>query len=122
LDLGEEKKPPPKHPRSPFGALVLATVLSVIGTIAMAGSLVIGNFTRRFPTSRSFNVNFNVTRPFNATRTFNAQVLAQRVPTNFTYASWLNILGFACPVGITIILVVLLFQGRSGFASRTMKA
>jgi hypothetical protein len=122
LDLSEEKKPPPKRPRSPFGALVLATVLSVIGAIAMAGSIVIENFTRRFPNRGAFNVNFNVTRPFNATRTFNVQVLAQRVPTNFTYASWLNILGFACLVGITIILVVLLLQSRSGFASRITKA
>jgi hypothetical protein len=122
LDLSEEKKPPPKHPRSPFGVLVLATVLSVVGAIAMAGSIVLENFTRRFPNSGSFNVNFNVTRPFNATRTFNAQVLAQRGPTNFTYASWLNILGFACLVGITIILVVLLFQSRSGSAAGITKA
>jgi hypothetical protein len=88
----------------------------------MAGSIVIEKLTRRFPNPGNFNANFNVTRPFNATRTFNPQLVAQRAPATIAYASWLNILGLACLVGITIILVVLLFQNRSEAPSRTTKA
>lgn len=118
--MSEEKKSPPKQHRSGYGALVLATVLSVIGGCAMAGSIVIDSFTRRFPNPGGFNLGFNVTRPFNATRTFNAQVVAQTGPANFTYASWLNVLGLACLVAIAIILIALLFQSRSsGSASRS---
>jgi uncharacterized membrane protein YgdD (TMEM256/DUF423 family) len=111
--LVEEKESPPKQHLPQHGAIILATVLSVIGVCTMAGSILIESLTPRFPNPGGFNLGFNVTRPFNATRTFDVQVVAQRVPTNFTYASWLNILGFACFIGITIILVALLFQSRS---------
>lgn len=103
-----------KSHQSHFGGLLLATVLSVIGTCAMAGSILLQNFTRRFPGNGNFQGNFNVTRPFNATRTLNLQVAAQRSATGFEYASWLNILGFACLLAITIIVVILLFQSKSG--------
>jgi hypothetical protein len=116
--LSEEKKSPQKQPRSHFGALLLATVVSVIGACAMAASVVIQNSTRRFPSNGNFP-NFNVTRPFNATRTFSGQFVAQRVPTSFGYASWLTVLGLACLVVVAIILVVLLFQSRSGSTPRT---
>jgi len=82
----------------------------------MAGSILLQNFTRRFPVNGNFVGNFNVTRPFNATRTFNLQIPAQRVTTGFAYGSWLNILGFACLLAVTIIVVILLFQSRSGSA------
>jgi hypothetical protein len=88
----------------------------------MAGSVVIENLTRRFPGPGNFNANFNVTRPFNATRTFNPQLVTQRAPATFAYASWLNILGLVCLIGITIILVVLLFQSRAETPSRTKQA
>lgn len=117
--MSEEKKSPQKQSRSHFGALLLATVVSVIGACAMAASIVIQNsFTRRFPSSGNF-ANFNVTRPFNGTRTFTGQFVAQRVPSSFGYASWLNVLGLACLVVVAIILVVLLFQSRSGSTPRT---
>ncbi len=99
----------------------MATVLSVIGACAMAGSILMENLTRRFPSNGNFNAGFNVTRTFNATRTFNPQLAAERVPTSFTYASWLNILGFGCLVGIAIILVALLFQSRSKPTSGNLK-
>ena len=110
--MSEEEKSPLKQHRSHTRALVLATVLSVIGACAMAGSIAIENFTRRFPNRGNLNANLNIPPQFNATRTFNAQVVVQRIPPNVTYGSWLGILGFACLVGITIILVALLFQNR----------
>jgi len=117
--LSEEKKSRQQQSRSHFGALLLATFVSVIGACAMAASIVIQNsFARRFPSNGNF-ASFNVTRPFNATRTFNGQFVAQRVPTSFGYASWLNVLGLACLVVVAIILVVLLFQSRSGSTPRT---
>jgi len=121
IRLSEDKKSQPKQHRCHLGALALATVLSVIGACAMAGSIVIENLTRRFPNGASFNANINAARPFNATRTFNAQLLAQRAPMNLTYAPWLNMLGLICLISITIILVALLFQSRSAAASRITK-
>ena len=113
--MSEDKIVAESH-QSHFRGLLLATVLSVIGTCAMAGSILLQNFTRRFPVNGNFVGNFNVTRPFNATRTFNLQIPAQRVTTGFAYGSWLNILGFACLLAVTIIVVILLFQSRSGSA------
>jgi len=119
ISLTEEKKSKPKQSRSNFGALLLATVVSVIGACAMAASMVIQNsFMRRFAGNGNF-ANFNATRPFNGTRTFNGQFAAQRAPAAFGYTSWLNMLGLACLVAVAIILVVLLFQNRSGSGSRT---
>ena len=116
--MSEEKKSPQKQSRSHFGALLLATVVSVIGACAMAASIVIQNsFMRRFPGNFT---NFNASRPFNATRTFNAQLAVQRAPAAFGYTSWLNLLGLACLGVVAIILVILLFQNRSGATSRNI--
>jgi hypothetical protein len=110
--LSKESKPARKQPH--FGALLLATILSVVGACAVGGSVALQNlFTRRFPSNGGFNVNFNVTRPFNATRTFTGQVAAQRLGANFAYASWLELLGLACFIIIAIILIVLLFCSRA---------
>jgi hypothetical protein len=109
--LSEDKIIAKPH-QSNFGGLLLATVLSVIGACAMAGSILLQSFTRRFPATGNFVGNFNVPRPFNATRTFMMQIPAQRVTTGFAYGSWLNILGFACLLAVTIIVVVLLLQSR----------
>jgi hypothetical protein len=112
--VSEENKLTQKQPRSHFGALLLATILSVVGACAIGGSVVLQNlFTRRFPNNGSFNVNFNMTRPFNATRTFTGEIVAQRVGMTFVYASWLDILGLACLVILAIILAMLLFGSRS---------
>ena len=118
--MSEEKKSKLKQSQSHFGALLLATVVSVIGACAMAASLVIQNsFMRRFTGNGNF-VNFNATRPFNGTRTFNGQFVAQRAPAAFGYTSWLNVLGLVCLVVVAIILVILLFQNRSGSSSRNI--
>jgi hypothetical protein len=112
LDLSEETKSTQKQ-RSNFGALLLATILSVVGACAIGGSVALQDlFARRFPS----NGGFNVTRPFNATRTFTGQVVAQRAGMSFGYASWLDILGLACVVIIAIILIILLFGNRSSSA------
>ena len=110
--MSEENKSTQKQ--SHFGALLLATILSVVGACAVGGSVALQNlFTRRFPRNGSFNVNFNLTRPFNATRTFTGQVVAQRVGADFAYASWLELLGLACFIIVAIILTVLLFRSKS---------
>jgi hypothetical protein len=75
-----------------------------------AGLVIQSLFRPRFQSN--FNGNFNATRMFNATRTFNGQFAAQRM--GFGYTSWLNTLGFACLVATAVILLVLLFQNRSG--------
>ena len=118
--MSEKKKPPQKQSRFHFGALLLATIVSVVGACAMAASMVIQNsFMRRFGSSGNF-ANFNTTRPFNATRTVNGQFAAQRAAAGFGYASWLNVLGLACVVVVAIILLILLFQNRSGSTSRNI--
>lgn len=89
----------------------MATALAVIGACAMGAGIAIQSLFRpRFQSN--FNGNLNVTRMFNATRTFNGQFAAQRM--SFGYTSWLNTLGFACLVATAVILLVLLFQKRSG--------
>jgi hypothetical protein len=115
--MSEENKSAQKQ--SHFGALLLATILSVVGSCAVGGSVALQNFTRRFPSNGSFNVNFNVTRPFNATRTFTGQVVAQRVGADFAYASWLGLLGLACLIIVAIILTVLLLGSKSHSSAKT---
>ena len=92
------------------GAVLLATILAVIGSCAMGAGLAIQSLFRpRF--QRNFNGNLNMTSVFNATRTFNGQFAAQRM--SFGYASWLNMLGFACLVAVAVILVVVLFLNKA---------
>jgi hypothetical protein len=118
LDMSEENKSAQKQ--SHFGALLLATILSVVGSCAVGESVALQNlFTRRFPSNGSFNVNFNVTRPFNATRTFTGQVVAQRVSADFACASWLELLGLACLIIVAIILTVLLLGSKSYSSAKT---
>ena len=100
--MTEQSKPIKKASGS--GALLLATVLALIGACAMGAGLALQSMFRP-----RFQGNFNGN--FNATRTFNGQFAAQRM--GFGYLSWLNILGFACLVAIAVILLVVLSQRRS---------
>jgi hypothetical protein len=119
LDLSEENKSTQKQQPSHSGALLLATILSVVGACAIAASVALQNlFMRRFLSNGSVNANFNVTRSFNVTRTFTGQVAAQRVGTNVAYASWLNILGLACFILIAMILIMLLLGSKSHSSHR----
>jgi len=113
--LSEEKFLSTRQHGTEYMALLLATVLSVVGACAMGASVVLQRFSaRRF--GRNFNANFNMTRTFNATagQTFSGQFMAQRVPMSFLYASWLSLLGFGCLIAIAIILISLLFLNRAG--------
>jgi hypothetical protein len=108
--LIEKNESPHKKRKANPWTLRLATVLSTVGACAMAASIAIQSvLTSRFP--RTFNASVNVTLPFNATRTFYVPI-AQRAPTGFGYGSWLNLLGFACLIAVTVLLIILLFRNR----------
>ena len=110
----EKNELPRKKRKDNRGTLLLATVLSTVGACAMAASIAVQRFlTPRFP--RSFNASVNVTLPLNGTRTFYVPIV-QRAPAGFGYGSWLNLLGFACLIAVTILLIILLFQNRSDSA------